>query len=53
MTSGAIVVAIAMVVMLIGALPTWKHSRGWGYSPSGGIGFMLVVLILLMLFGSF
>jgi hypothetical protein len=37
--------------MLIGALPTWPHSRNWGYYPTGGIGLILVVLIILLFMG--
>jgi len=42
------VLLIILILMLVGALPTWPHSRDWGYFPSGGLG--LVVLILLILF---
>ena len=42
---------IILIVMLIGAVPTWPHSRGWGYMPSGGLGLVLLVLIVLMLMG--
>jgi hypothetical protein len=37
--------------MLIGAIPTWPYSRGWGYWPSGGVGLVLVILIILWLMG--
>ena len=37
--------------MLIGAIPSWPHSRSWGYGPSGGIGLVLVVLVVLLLMG--
>jgi hypothetical protein len=37
--------------MLIGALPTWPHSRNWGYYPTGGLGLVLVILVLLLLLG--
>jgi uncharacterized protein DUF3309 len=47
MTLGTILLII-LVIALIGAIPTWPYSRGWGYAPSGGLG--LVVLILLILF---
>ena len=39
---------IIVVLMLIGALPTWPHSRDWGFYPSGGVGLVLVILVLLM-----
>lgn len=42
---------ILLVLLLIGAIPSWPHSRGWGYGPSGGIGLVLLVLLVLMLTG--
>jgi hypothetical protein len=39
------------VLMLIGAIPTWPHSRNWGYGPSGGLGLVVVVLVVLLLMG--
>ena len=39
------------VLLLVGAIPAWPHSRGWGYSPSGGLGLILIVLLVLMLTG--
>lgn len=42
---------IVLVLMLIGAVPAWSHSRGWGYAPSGGIGLLVVILLVLLLFG--
>lgn len=50
MTLGTILL-IVVLLMLIGAVPTWGHSRNWGYGPSGGLGLILVVLIVLMLMG--
>jgi len=50
MTLGTILLII-VVLMLIGAFPTWPHSRGWGYGPSGGIGLVLVILLVLLLLG--
>lgn len=50
MSLGAILV-IVLVLMLIGAIPTWPHSRSWGYGPSGGLGLVLVILIVLLLLG--
>ncbi|NTW36097.1 MAG: DUF3309 domain-containing protein [Syntrophobacteraceae bacterium] len=44
---------IVVVLMLLGALPTWPHSRQWGYVPSGGLGLLLVILIVLILLGRF
>lgn len=50
MTLGTILL-IVVVLMLIGAIPTWPHSRGWGYGPSGGIGLLLIILLVLLLLG--
>jgi len=41
---------IFLVILLIGALPAWPYSTGWGYYPSGGLGFLLLILLLVMLF---
>jgi len=40
---------VILVLMLIGVFPTWPHSRGWGYGPSGGLGFILLILLVLVL----
>ena len=45
------ILLIALILLLIGALPTWPHSRSWGYYPSGGLGALLVVLVVLLLMG--
>jgi hypothetical protein len=45
------VLVILLVLMLVGALPTWPHSRNWGYGPTGGLGVLLVILIVLLLLG--
>jgi hypothetical protein len=45
------ILLIIVVLMLIGAIPAWPHSRSWGYGPSGGIGLVLVILIILLLMG--
>lgn len=42
---------IILILMLVGVLPRWPHSRDWGYYPSGGLGLILVVLLILMLMG--
>jgi Protein of unknown function (DUF3309) len=42
---------VIVVLMLLGALPKWTHSRSWGYAPSGGLGLVLVVLVILLLLG--
>jgi hypothetical protein len=44
------VLTIVLVVMLIGAFPAWPYSRNWGYGPSGGIGMIVLILIVLLLF---
>jgi hypothetical protein len=45
------VLLIIVILMLVGALPTWPHSRGWGYYPSGGLGLVLLILLILFLTG--
>lgn len=50
MSLGTILLVI-LVLMLIGAIPAWPHSRGWGYGPSGGIGLVVVILLILLLMG--
>ncbi len=50
MTLGTILL-IVLVLLLIGAIPSWPHSRSWGYGPSGGIGLVLVILLVLWLMG--
>lgn len=45
------ILLIVLVLLLIGAIPSWPHSRGWGYAPSGGIGLLLAVLLILVLLG--
>ena len=50
MTLGTIVLVV-LVLMLLGALPAWPHSRDWGYGPSGGLSLILVVLLVLVLTG--
>ncbi len=42
---------IVLILLLIGAIPAWPHSRGWGYGPSGGVGLLLVILLVLFLMG--
>jgi hypothetical protein len=50
MTTGTILLII-LIVLLIGAAPAWPYSRGWGYGPSGGLGALLIVLLILVLMG--
>jgi hypothetical protein len=45
------ILLIVIILLLIGALPTWPHSAHWGYFPSGGLGLVLIVLVVLMLVG--
>jgi hypothetical protein len=45
------ILLIIVILLLIGALPTWPYSSGWGYYPSGGIGLVLVIIIILLLMG--
>ena len=45
------VLLVLLVLMLVGALPTWPHSRNWGYGPTGGLGLVLVILVVLVLLG--
>ncbi len=45
------ILLIVVILMLIGAFPSWPHSRGWGYGPSGGLGLILIILVILLLLG--
>jgi hypothetical protein len=45
------ILVIFLILMLIGAFPTWPHSRNWGYYPSGGLGLVLLILVILLLLG--
>lgn len=45
------ILLVLLILMLVGALPTWPHSRSWGYVPSGTVGLILVVLVILALAG--
>lgn len=45
------ILIVILVLMFIGAMPTWPHSRQWGYYPSGGLGLLVVVLLILLLMG--
>ena len=45
------VLVVLLILMLLGALPTWPHSRDWGYGPTGGLGLVLVILVVLLLLG--
>jgi hypothetical protein len=45
------ILIILLILFLIGALPTWGHSRNWGYAPSGGLGLVLLIVLILVLIG--
>jgi hypothetical protein len=45
------ILLIVLILILLGVIPTWPHSRGWGYGPSGIVGVILVVLVILLLMG--
>ncbi|AXE95173.1 DUF3309 family protein [Paraburkholderia sp. 22099] len=45
------ILLIVLILLLLGALPTWPHSRSWGYAPTGGIGVVLIVVIVLLVAG--
>ena len=45
------ILLVVLILMLLGVIPTWPHSRGWGYGPSGIVGFIVVVLLVLLLMG--
>ena len=45
------ILIVIVVLMLLGAFPTWYHSKNWGYGPSGGAGLLLLILVILMLSG--
>jgi len=50
MTLGTILL-IVLLLMLVGAIPSWPHSRGWGYGPSGGLGVLLLIVVVLLVLG--
>lgn len=45
------ILLIVLILLLLGALPTWGHSKEWGYGPSGGLGLIVVIIIVLILLG--
>jgi Protein of unknown function (DUF3309) len=45
------ILIVILILLLVGALPTWPYSSGWGYYPSGGLGLVLLILIVLVLLG--
>lgn len=46
-----LILTIVLILLLLGAVPTWGHSRSWGYMPSGGIGLVLLIVLILWLMG--
>ena len=47
----ATILLIVLILMLVGAIPSWPHSRKWGYGPSGGLGLVVLILVVLLLMG--
>ncbi len=45
------ILLVILILMLLGSIPTWQHSRNWGYGPSGGLGTIFVILLILVLLG--
>ena len=45
------ILLIVLILLLLGAIPAWPHSRGWGYYPSGGIGMVVLIIVVLLLLG--
>lgn len=50
MTLGTILL-IVLILLLVGAFPSWPHSRGWGYGPTSGVGLLLIIVVVLLLMG--
>jgi hypothetical protein len=46
-----LILVIILIILLVGAVPRWPHSRNWGYGPSGGLGLVLVIILILLLLG--
>jgi len=49
--SVGMILLIILILILVGVIPTWPHSKGWGYGPSGGIGLVLLIIVILLLLG--
>lgn len=45
------ILLIVLILLLVGAIPAWPHSRSWGYGPSGGLGLILIIVVILLLTG--
>jgi Protein of unknown function (DUF3309) len=46
-----LIILILLILLLVGALPTWPYSAGWGYYPSGGVGLLVIILVIVLLIG--
>lgn len=46
-----IILVVVLLLLSLGSLPSWPHSRGWGYYPSGGLGLVVIILVILLLMG--
>jgi hypothetical protein len=46
-----LIILILLILLLVGALPTWPYSAGWGYYPSGGVGLLVIILVVVLLLG--
>lgn len=51
MTLGTVLLVV-LILALLGLIPTWPHSKGWGYGPSGGVGLLVIVLVVLLVTGN-
>ena len=45
------ILLVLLILLLVGALPTWPHSKSWGYGPTGGLGLVVIILVILLLLG--
>lgn len=45
------ILLIVLILMLLGVLPTWSHSKSWGYGPTGGLGLVVIIIVILLLMG--
>jgi hypothetical protein len=45
------ILIVVLILLLLGAIPSWPHSRNWGYGPSGGLGLVLIIIVVLVLLG--
>ena len=49
--SVGMILLIILILLLVGAIPSWPHSRGWGYGPSGGLGLVVLIIVILLVMG--